>query len=153
MGRVSDLVYQWAEPIAWQKGLELVDTEFVKEGGQWYLRVFIDRDGGVTIDDCQAVSQALEVILEEKDPTEHSYILEVSSPGIDRPFKTERDYQRNIGKVVEVKTFAPVQGEKLWIGELAEVEAESLIITAEDEEVEIPRQAIAQARLHIKFDF
>ena len=80
------------EPIIAEKGLELVDLEFVKEGVNWYLRVYIDKDSGVNIDDCEAVSRALEVKLDEKDPIEQAYILEVSSPGIDRPLKKDADF-------------------------------------------------------------
>ena len=80
------------EPIVAERGLELVDLEFVKEGANWYLRVYIDKEGGVSIDDCEAVSRALEAKLDEKDPIEQAYVLEVSSPGIDRPLKKDADF-------------------------------------------------------------
>lgn len=153
MGKVAELVYDWAKPIAEKKGLELVDTEFVKEGNQWYLRVFIDKKGGVTLNDCQAVSEELEPILDERDPTEHSYILEVSSPGIDRPLKSERDFLRHIGDKIEVKTFAPVNGEKIWVGELMDYKDGELVLLTETGEMKIPQKAIALARLHLEFEF
>ena len=100
------------EPIIAEKGLELVDLEFVKEGVNWYLRVYIDKDGGVNIDDCEAVSRALEVKLDEKDPIEQAYILEVSSPGIDRPLKKDADFVKYQGEIIDVKLYKAQDGSK-----------------------------------------
>ena len=98
------------EPIVEANGLELVDLEFVKEGVNWYLRVYIDKDGGVNIDDCELVSRALEAKLDEKDPIEQAYILEVSSPGIDRPLKKEADFVKYQGEIIDVKLYTAVNG-------------------------------------------
>ena len=96
------------EPIVAERGLELVDLEFVKEGANWYLRVYIDKEGGVSIDDCEAVSRALEAKLDEKDPIEQAYVLEVSSPGIDRPLKKDADFIRFQGEIIDVKLYKAV---------------------------------------------
>ena len=103
-------------PITEDFGYELVDVEFIKEGANWYLRVYIDKQGGITIDDCQAVSEKLSDELDRLDPIEQSYFLEVSSPGLDRPLKSERDFIKYSGERVEVKLFQPINGIKVFEG-------------------------------------
>lgn len=115
--RVEDIVAELAQPIVEALSFEMVDVEFIKEGVYWYLRVYIDKPGGIVIDDCQAVSEQLSDMLDETDPIKQSYILEVSSPG-ERPLKKERDYVRFKGEVVEVKLFQPLNGKKVFEGEL-----------------------------------
>ena len=97
--RIEELI----QPTVTEMGYELVDVEFVKEGPNWYLRIFIDKEGGVTIDDCEAVSKTLEKIFDEKDPIEQAYFLEISSPGIDRPLKKKEDFIKYNGEMVDVK--------------------------------------------------
>lgn len=106
------------EPIVEANGLELVDLEFVKEGVNWYLRVYIDKEGGVNIDDCELVSRTLEAKLDEKDPIEQAYILEVSSPGIDRPLKKEADFVKYQGEIIDVKLYKAQDGSKQYQGRL-----------------------------------
>ncbi len=115
--KVEDIVSDLAEPIAEALSYELVDVEFLKEGANWYLRVYIDKPGGIVIDDCQAVSEQLSDKLDEADPIKQSYILEVSSPG-ERPLKKERDFERFKGEIVEVKLYQPLNGKKVYEGEL-----------------------------------
>lgn len=115
--RVEDIVSELAQPIVEALSFELVDVEFIKEGAYWYLRVYIDKPGGIAIDNCQAVSEQLSDKLDESDPIKQSYILEVSSPG-ERPLKKERDYERFKGEVVEVKLYQPLNGKKVFEGEL-----------------------------------
>lgn len=115
--KVEDIVTELAEPIVSALSYELVDVEFLKEGANWYLRVYIDKPGGVFIDDCQAVSEQLSDKLDELDPIKQSYILEVSSPG-ERPLKKERDFERFKGEIVEVKLYQPLNGKKVYEGEL-----------------------------------
>jgi len=115
--RVEEIVEELALPIVEALSFELVDVEFLKEGPNWYLRVYIDKSGGVAIDDCQAVSERLSDKLDEVDPIRQSYILEVSSPG-ERPLKKERDFKRFIGEVVEVKLYQPMNGRKVYEGKL-----------------------------------
>ena len=110
------------EPIVEANGLELVDLEFVKEGVNWYLRVYIDKEGGVTLDDCEVVSRTLEAKLDEKDPIEQAYILEVSSPGLDRPLKKEADFAKFQGEIIDVKLYKAVNGSKQYQGKLLGLE-------------------------------
>lgn len=115
--RVEDIVAELVQPIVDALSFELVDVEFIKEGVYWYLRVYIDKPGRIAIDDCQAVSEQLSDKLDETDPIKQSYILEVSSPG-ERPLKKERDYERFKGEMVEVKLYQPLNGKKMFEGEL-----------------------------------
>ena len=126
--------------------LELVAVEYVREK-DWYLRVFIDKDGGVELDDCQDVSTRLEEILDEKDLIKGSYILEVSSPGLDRELKRDKDYQREMGKSIDVSVFAPLDGSKVVTGELKGYDGINLTVG----DKVIPMDKVAQVRLHIDF--
>ena len=103
-------IWEIAEPIAKDLGLQLWDVRYVKEGAQWYLRVIIDKEDGVGIDDCEKMSRALDAPLDEKEIGQNQYILEVSSPGLTRPLKKEKDFKRNLGKKVEVKIYRAVDG-------------------------------------------
>ena len=140
------------EPIIAEKGLELVDLEFVKEGVNWYLRVYIDKDGGVNIDDCEAVSRALEVKLDEKDPIEQAYILEVSSPGIDRPLKKDADFVKYQGEIIDVKLYKAQDGSKQYQGKLLGLENGVLSIEEENGTiVKFEQKDIASVRLAVIF--
>ena len=135
-----------------EKGLELVDLEFVKEGVNWYLRVYIDKDSGVNIDDCEAVSRALEVKLDEKDPIEQAYILEVSSPGIDRPLKKDADFVKYQGEIIDVKLYKAQDGSKQYQGRLLGLEDGVLSIEEENGNVvKFEQKDIASVRLAVIF--
>ncbi len=139
-------------PLVEQHGFELVDVEYVKEGGNWYLRAYIDKPGGITVDDCELISRALGDLLDEKDFIEESYILEVSSPGLGRPLRKDKDFARSIGEEVEVKTFKAVNHQKEFTGILKEYDKDKIIIEMENQEtMEFPRTEIALVRL--AFDF
>ena len=99
-------------PIVESRGFELVDVEYVKEAGTWYLRGYIDKPGGITVNDCEDVSRAFSDILDEQDFIEDSYIMEISSPGLDRPLKKEKDFKRSLGKLVEIRTYRPIEKQK-----------------------------------------
>ncbi len=116
--KIESTVLELVQPILDRNGFELVDVEYVKEMGHWYLRVYIDKPGGITIDDCEIVSEELSEALDEADPIEHSYFLEVSSPGLDRPLKTDRDFERYRHETVEVKLYQAYEGSKVYEGEL-----------------------------------
>lgn len=118
-------------PILEEKALELVDVEYVKEAGTWYLRCYIDKPGGVTIQDCEAVSRLFSDRLDEEDFIEESYIMEMSSPGLDRPLKKDKDFERCLGKDVEVHTFAPIEKQKMFIGVLKAYGPDTLTIEEE----------------------
>ncbi len=126
---------------------ELVDVEYVKER-DWYLRIFADKAGGIDLDDCQTISEQLSAKLDEANIIGNAYILEVSSPGIDRILKKDRDFIREAGKVVDVTLYAPLNGKKLFVGELEGRDAEFLRL--KDTEP-LPRYKVALVRLHIDF--
>ena len=149
--KVEDIVYDFAKPITDRNNFELVEVEFKKEGADWYLRVYIDKEGGITIEDCQSVSQELSDLLDETDPIEQAYIFEVSSPGIDRPLKTDRDYEKNNGKLVEVKLFSPLDGKKAYEGVLKGHTAEEVEIEADGKDIHLEKSSIALIRPVIKF--
>ena len=139
-------------PIVRQHGFELVDVEYVREGGNWYLRAYIDKPGGITVDDCELVSRALVELLDEKDFIEESYILEVSSPGLGRPLRKDKDFERSIGEEVEVKTFKAISHQKEFTGILKEYDKDSITIEMENQEtMRFARADIALVRL--AFDF
>ena len=114
---IEEAVEAIVQEIVQDSNLEVVDVEYLKER-DWYLRVYLDKEGGIEIDDCQRVSETLEQILDEKDLLTEAYILEVSSPGLDRVLKKARDFEREQGKAVDVTFYAPVDGKKRWVGTL-----------------------------------
>jgi ribosome maturation factor RimP len=128
---VEDVVAELAQPIIEALAFELVDVEFLKEGANWYLRVYIDKPGGIAIDDCQAVSEHLSDKLDEADPIKQSYMLEVSSPG-ERPLKKDRDYERFKGERVEIKLYQPLNGRKVFEGELLGLVGERVDIKTDE---------------------
>ena len=140
------------QPIVDRLGFELVYVEYVKEGSTWYLRAYVDKEGGITINDCEAVSRAFSEKLDEKDFIDEAYIMEVSSPGLGRPLKKEKDFARSIGKEVEIRTFRPINHEKEFYGILTAYDADRVTVRAEDGEEQIfERKDIALIRL--AFDF
>ena len=139
-------------PIVEGYGFELIDVEYVKEGGTWYLRAYIDKPGGIAVDDCELVSRAFSDILDEKDYIEDSYIFEVSSPGLGRPLKKEKDFVRSMGEEVEIRTYRAVDGQKEFIGILTDYDKDTVTIELEDETKQMfERSQIALIR-H-SFDF
>ncbi|MBR1886220.1 MAG: ribosome maturation factor RimP [Schwartzia sp.] len=143
---VEKTVWKMAETLISGSGVELVDVEYVKER-DWYLRVFIDKPEGIGIEDCQALSEKLEARLDAEDVMPEPYILEVSSPGLDRVLKKPRDFERERGKAVEVSLYEPMDGEKLLVGVLAGLEGDALLL---EDHPPIPKEKIAQVRLHIE---
>lgn len=139
-------------PIVEEKNFELVDVEFVKEGPNWYLRIYIDKEGGVDINDCEYVSRTLEAKLDEADPIEQAYILEVSSPGIDRPLKKESDFVKYAGEIVDVKLYKAFEGSKEYQGALKGLENNIVTITDENcKDISFDRKDIAGIRLAVIF--
>ena len=137
-------------PIVEENKFELVDVEYVKEAGEYYLRVYIDKPGGINIDDCETVSRRLSDLLDREDFIKEAYILEVSSPGLDRPLKKDKDFERNLGKEVELKTYKPIDKRKEFTGTLKSYDADTVTIdTGPDGEMEFNRKDIAQIRLFI----
>ena len=139
------------QPILDIEGFELWDVEYVKEGANYYLRVYVDKEGGITIDDCVTVSRALEEKLDQEDFIREAYILEVSSPGLGRPLRRERDFERSIGKEVEVKLYKAEEYGKEFTGILKTYDDKRIVLEMETGEMELIRTEIALIRL--AFDF
>lgn len=143
---------QLLEPIVTGFGFELVDVEYVKEAGNWYLRAYIDKPGGITVDDCEAVSRKFSDILDEKDFIQDAYILEISSPGLGRPLKKEKDFKRSLGEEVEIRTYRAIEKQKEFTGILKEYDQESVTIAYEDDTTQtFLRSDIALIRLALDF--
>ena len=139
-------------PIMEELGFELVDVEYVKEGGNWYLRAYIDKPGGININDCEAVSRRLSDILDEKDFIDDAYIMEVSSPGLGRPLKKEKDFKRSLGMEVDIRTYRMIDKQKEFTGILTAYDAGTVTIELEDETTKtFEKGDIALIRL--AFDF
>ncbi len=149
MSKIVEKLFPIAEPFAQSLGLELVDIEFVKEGGQLVLRFLIDKEGGVTLDDCEAFSRLLDPELDRLDPIDSSYLLQVSSPGIERPLKKESDYERFRGKLVKVKLYKALEGQKSYKGILHGLDdkRQVLLETKKQEIIQIPLELVAKAHL------
>ncbi len=151
--KVEDSVKEKIEPVVTGLGYEIVDVEFVKKGGDDNLTVYIDIPAGVSLDDCEKVHMAIDPLLDELDPTcGKPYILNVSSPGLDRPFKKQRDFERNYGKEVEVKLYAPLMGKKLFEGVLVVRDENSLTLNQSGTEIKIENNKIALVRPLVKFE-
>lgn len=131
-------------------GLELVDVEYVRER-DWFLRIYIDKPGGIGVEDCQWLSQRVGDKLDETDFIRDSYYLEVSSPGLDRPLKKPKDFIRHIGEKVELHAFAPINGQKVIVGKLLGLVENTIAIEVEGIEVGIPKDKISLVRLYIEF--
>ena len=139
-------------PIVESHGFELVDVEYVKEAGTWYLRAYIDKPGGITVHACELVSRTFSDILDEKDYIEDTYIFEVSSPGLGRPLKKEKDFARSIGEEVEIRTYRAIDRQKEFIGILVEYDKDTVTIEYEDETTQVFNRAdIALIRLALNF--
>ena len=139
-------------PILDRMNFELVDVEYVKEGGTWYLRAYIDKEGGITVNDCEAVAREMNEILDREDFVEDSYVFEVSSPGLGRPLKKEKDYIRSMGKEVEIRTYRAINREKEFYGIMSAYDENTVTIKTEDgTEMTFEKSDIALIRL--AFDF
>jgi ribosome maturation factor RimP len=145
--KVLAAIEQYAEPLLRDLGIELVEVQFRREGHGWVLRLFIDREQGVTLDDCAAVSRAISTWLDVEDLIEHAYQLEVSSPGLERPLKRIEDFQRFVGRQAKVKLNEPRDGQNVFIGTLEQVAGEEVILLVDGRQVAIPFAEIARARL------
>jgi ribosome maturation factor RimP len=153
--KVTEIVEELVAPIMQELQLDLVDVEYVKEGKDWFLRVYIDSAGGIDIEQCGTVSERLSEILDELDPIEHLYFLEVSSPGAERPLKKPQDFEKSIGKQVFIKTYEPIDGEKQFEGELTNFDGDMVTITylvkTRKKIATIPYEKVASARLAVTF--
>ncbi len=145
MSKITEKVEALAKPVVEDEGCELWAVEYVREAGSWYLRVLIDKDGGVGIDDCERISRRLDPILDEADPIPDSYVFEVGSAGAERELKRPSDFERYIGSEVEVKLYQPYQGKKSYVGNLEAYEDGNVTVSS----VLLKKEQIAQVKLHV----
>jgi ribosome maturation factor RimP len=158
VGRKEDIlekVRSLASPLAAQEGMELVDVEFGGPSGRQTLRLFIDKPGGVSLDDCTSISRAVSAALDVEDPIEGAYDLEVSSPGLDRPLRTPEHFQKYAGERVKVKTYAPISetdNRKTFIGKLLGFEEGKVVVDVDGREYRVPKELISKANVEPNFD-
>mgnify|MGYP002522747456 FL=1 len=145
MSKVTEKVEALARPVVEDEGCELWSVEYVREAGSWYLRVFIDKDGGVGIDDCERISRRLDPILDEADPIPDSYVFEVGSAGAERELKRPSDFEKFMGSEVEVKLYQPYEGKKALVGKLEAYENGDITVSS----VQLKKSQVAQVKLHI----
>ncbi len=151
--RVVDIVEEIVKPFLNENDLELVDIEFVKEGQHRYLRVYLDKENGVSLDDCQEVSVYLSEKLDKLDPIKENYFLEVSSPGVERPLKKAKDFEKYKGKSVEARLYHTLNGEKVFEGKLLGLKENKIIIDREAKGIiEIPKDKVSLVKLLINFE-
>ncbi|MBQ6947184.1 MAG: ribosome maturation factor RimP [Clostridia bacterium] len=148
---VESVVSALAEPICKEQGLELYDVEYVKEGGIWYLRIYIDAEDGVDIEQCENISRALDPVLDAADPIKEAYYLEVSSVGLDRHLKKEKDFHYFMGCKIEVKLYRPVDGRKEFVGTLTDFAEGSFTIETEKESITFTQKEAAMVRPYVEF--
>ena len=144
--KISEL----AGSVAEQQAVEVVDVELSGSSRKLLIRIFLDKEKGVTLDDCSHFSRALSALLDVEDPVPAAYILEVSSPGLDRPLKALKDFQRSIGKLVRIITKSRIEEQNVFTGRLTGVEGENITLSFNDKEIEIPFDQISKARLEIE---
>lgn len=148
---IKSVVESLITPYLEENGFELVDIEYVKEGSSWFLRIFVDKEGGIDIEDCGRISEYASQKLDETDPIEDAYFLEVSSPGAERPLKKPQDVAKSVGKHVFVTTYEPIGGLKEFEGELVSFDGETMVVQVGGKERAIPYNKVASARLAIVF--
>lgn len=145
MSKITEKVEALAKPVVEEAGCELWDVEYVREAGSWYLRVFIDKEGGISIEDCERISRKLDPILDENDPIPDSYVFEVGSAGAERELKRPSDFERYMGSEIEVKLYQPYQGRKSFVGSLDAYEDGNVTVSS----VLLKKEQIAQVKLHV----
>ena len=149
--KVTDLVWGFADPIVQQHGCSLWDVDYVREGGDWFLRLYIDKEGGVDINDCEAISRAVDPILDEKDPIPDSYNFEVCSAGLERTLKRPSDFRQFMGASVSVRLYKPVDGQKEFVGTLTDYQDGAVTIQTAQKSMTFQKTEVAQVRLHVDF--
>ncbi len=150
MAKVTDVVSQLALPAVEAAGCSLWDVEYVKEAGVWYLRLYIDKPGGVSIDDCEAVSRPVSDLLDEADPIQGSYTFEVSSAGADRALRRPEHFAQCLGQEVELRLYRPFQGKKDWVGTLDGFADDVITVTAPSGALSFEKKDVAQIRLYVR---
>ncbi len=149
MSKITDRVSALAKPIVEEEGCSLWDVEYVREAGTWYLRVFVDKEGGLGIDDCERISRRLDPLLDEEDPIPDSYVFEVGSAGAERELKRPQDFAQFMGSEVEVRLYQPKNGSKSFVGTLKAYEDGDVTIENGSAEMRFEKGMIALVRLHV----
>ena len=151
MSKITDAVANLAKGVVEAEGCSLWDVEYVREAGSYYLRVYIDKPGGVSINDCEAVSRTLDKLLDEADPIPDSYIFEVASAGAERELKRPSDFEAFLGSEVEVRTYKPIIGQKAFVGTLEKYEDGAVTLSSGKKQIWLEKQDIALVKLHVSF--
>lgn len=149
MSKISEKVSALARPVVEEEGCKLWDVEYVREAGSWYLRVYIDKDGGVGIDDCERISRRLDPMLDEADPIPDSYIFEVGSAGAERELKRPSDFEQFMGSEVELRLYKPLDGKKAFVGKLSAYNEGNIEITVGDKSMSFSKADVAMVKLHV----
>ena len=152
MSKLTERVAALAAPIVEEEGCSLWDVEYVKEAGTRYLRVYIDREEGVSIDDCERISRRLDPLLDEEDPIPESYVFEVGSAGADRVLKRPSDFEQFRGSMIEVSLYQPVNGSKRYVGELSDYQDGAVMLLQGKTIIRFSKEQIAQVRLYVSID-
>ena len=151
MSKLTEKIQALAEPVVREEGCSLWDVEYVREAGTWYLRLYLDKEGGVGIDDCERISRRLDPILDEADPIPESYVFEVGSAGAERELKRPRDFEQFMGDEVEVRTYKSVDGSKSFVGTLAGYDEGAVSVTVGDKTMRFEKGQLALVKLHVSF--
>ncbi len=149
MSRITEQVAALAKPVVEEEGCTLWDVEYVREAGSWYLRIFIDKEGGLSIDDCERISRRLDPILDEADPIPESYIFEVGSAGAERELKRPGDFEQFMGSEIELRLYKPQNGSRVFVGKLTGYDSGDVTMQAGDRQLRFEKNSIALVRLHI----
>lgn len=151
MSKITEAVTKLAAGVVEEEGCTLWDVEYVKEAGSYYLRIYIDKAGGVSINDCEAISRRLDKILDEADPIPDSYIFEVASAGAERELKRPSDFEAFLGSEVEVRAYRPIDGRKTFVGTLEAYEEGAVTLSSGKQQIRLEKQDIALVKLHVSF--
>ena len=151
LSKIEKLTYDLALPVVNAEGYEIYDVEYAKEGPHWFLRLFIDRDEGVNVDDCETISRALSTIMDEEDCIQTNYFLEVSSPGIERSLRQEEHFEAAMGENVRIKLYKDIDGTKEIEGELVSADRNEITVQTADKQFQIDKKNIAKANIMFEF--
>lgn len=149
MSKVTDQIFTMAKPVVEEEGCSLWNVEYVREAGTWYLRIYVDKEGGLSINDCERISRRLDPMLDEADPIPDSYVFEVGSAGAERELKRPSDFERFLGSEVEVRLYQPMNGAKAFVGKLKGYDGGDVIIETGGNDIRFDKSRVALVKLHI----
>ena len=149
MSKITEQVYAMAKPVVEEEGCTLWDVEYVREAGTWYLRLLLDKEGGLSIDDCERISRRVDPLLDEADPVPTSYVFEVGSAGAERELKRPSDFEQFLGHEVEIRLYQPRDGRKAFVGTLRARDEDGVTILSGKDEIRFPSAQVAAVKLHV----